>query len=130
MYKYLLTMDADPTGSIAELKGATVGAKHDQGKPPMALLDHGALEAMADVMGFGAEKYSAHNWRKGFPLSRLVSSAMRHIGAWNSGQDLDSESGRSHLAHAGCCIMFLLALYRDNPELDDRHRPNYCPVIS
>lgn len=97
------------------------GVKRDDGKAPMALLDHQALTQIAQVMGFGAKKYAAHNWRKGIPLSRLTSAAMRHISAWNDGDDWDAESGLSHLAHAGCCIMFLLSLHHEKPELDDRY---------
>lgn len=114
-----------PTWQVtkAAIEDKPSGTKHDQGKPPMALLDHHALTEIAKVLGFGARKYDDHNWRKGFPFSRLVSAAMRHISAWNSGEDNDPESGLSHLAHAGCCLMFLLSLHNDKPELDDRYKP-------
>ena len=99
------------------------GVKHDQGKPRMDLLDRHALEQIAEVLGFGAEKYSAHNWRGGIAMSRLLGAALRHIHAHNDGEDTDAESGLSHLAHAGCCLMFALRMEKDRPDMDDRYKP-------
>jgi hypothetical protein len=48
---------------------------------------------------------------------------MRHIMAFNDGEDKDPESGLSHLAHAACCIMFLLEFEKTHQELDDRFKP-------
>jgi hypothetical protein len=75
------------------------------------------------VLKFGADKYAEHNWRKGFAWSRPLAAAMRHLTAFNDGEDKDPESGLSHLAHAACCIMFLLEFEKTHKELDDRYRP-------
>lgn len=98
--------------------------KHDTDKLPMHLLSTTALEEVAAVLQFGAQKYDAHNWRKGFVWSRPLSAALRHILAFNGGEDCDPESGRSHIAHAMCCLMFLLEFEKTHPELDDRYRDN------
>ncbi|NBT07022.1 MAG: hypothetical protein EBS54_10085, partial [Betaproteobacteria bacterium] len=82
--------------------------KFDSDKLPVNLLSSEALLQTAAVMKFGADKYSEHNWRSGFAWSRPLAAAMRHIMAFNDGEDKDPESGLSHLAHAACCIMFLL----------------------
>ena len=100
--------------------------KHDKGKPRMDLLPHRALMQIADVLTFGVEKYDAHNWRKGLPWSRLVAAAYRHLGAFNEGETFDRESSLHHLAHACCCLMFLLEYRFSHPELDDR----YVPLIA
>jgi len=101
----------------------TEGAiKYDQDKPPLDLLSRVALEETAKVMAFGAKKYAAHNWRKGFDWNRPLAAAMRHIQAFNDGEDKDPESGLSHLAHAACCIMFLLEFEKTHPELDNRYK--------
>jgi hypothetical protein len=97
--------------------------KFDTQKSPMQLLPGDPLRHIADVLGFGAQKYAAHNWRKGMEWSRLIGAAMRHLTAFNDGEDSDPESGISHLAHAGCCILFLLQYLKDHPELDDRYKP-------
>jgi hypothetical protein len=47
---------------------------------------------------------------------------MRHLHAFNDGEDKDPESGLSHLAHLGCCVMFLLEFEKTHKELDDRFK--------
>lgn len=84
------------------------GVKHDNEKPMMALLSPFALEQIAQVMTFGAKKYSADNWRGGFKYSRLISAVLRHITAYMRGEAKDPETGLSHLAHASCGLMMLL----------------------
>ena len=96
--------------------------KFDSNKLPVNLLSTEALNQTAAVLKFGADKYHAHNWRDGFAWSRPLAAAMRHIMAFNDGEDKDPESGLSHLAHAACCIMFLLEFEKTHPELDDRYK--------
>lgn len=96
------------------------GVKFDGEKPPMALLDAEFLEGVAKVLGFGANKYAANNWRNGIAVSRLVSAAYRHLGAINKGEDVDPESGLPHSYHLGCCVMFLSNMLQNRPDLDDR----------
>jgi hypothetical protein len=97
--------------------------KHDAGKAPLSLVDRGAIEEIAQVLAFGAKKYAAHNWRGGIAYSRLLDAALRHLYAFSDGEDIDPESGLSHVAHAGCCIVFLLGMIQDRPDMDDRYRP-------
>jgi hypothetical protein len=96
------------------------GRKDDLGKPRMGLISDFALLQEALVMTFGARKYAAHNWRGGIAWSRLIDAALRHIHAFNSGEEFDPETGLSHLAHARCCLAFLLEYTQTHRELDDR----------
>ena len=96
-------------------------AKYDTGKPRMDLLDPLALEQLARVLTFGAEKYEANNWRKGMKWSRIQASLLRHIAAFMDGQDMDPETGLPHIAHAMCNCMFLLRYMEDHREGDDRY---------
>lgn len=96
--------------------------KFDQDKLPLNLLSTEAMNQTAAVLKFGAQKYAEHNWRGGFKWSRPLAAAMRHLTAFNDGEDKDPESGLSHLAHAACCIMFLLEFEKTHPELDDRYK--------
>jgi hypothetical protein len=100
------------------------GKKYDNDKPPIALVDPDFIEGVAKVLGFGANKYAAHNWRKGIQYSRLISAAYRHLGAINRGEDIDPESGLPHVYHLGCCIMFLGNMMTTRPDLDDRYKGN------
>lgn len=89
----------------------------------MELLPTVPLRAIAEVLTFGAKKYDAHNWRGGIEYSRLIGAALRHLTAYNDGEDKDPESGLSHLAHLGCCVLFLLEQENKGTGLDDRYRP-------
>ena len=107
---------------VAEKQSTNAAIKFDQDKLPLNLLSTEAMNQTAAVLKFGAQKYAEHNWRKGFSWSRPLAAAMRHITAFNAGEDKDPESGLSHLAHAACCIMFLLEFEKTHPELDDRYK--------
>lgn len=111
-----------PTNIPAESTKSGSAMKFDDNKLPVNLLSTEALLQTAAVLKFGADKYHAHNWRDGFAWSRPLAAAMRHIMAYNDGEDKDPESGLSHLAHAACCIMFLLEFEKTHPELDDRYK--------
>jgi hypothetical protein len=98
------------------------GVKHDTDKPDMSLLSNIALIKVAQVMSFGKKKYAAHNWRGGFVWSRPLAAAARHLYAYIGGEDKDPETGLSHLAHAMCCLMFVLEFEETKKELDDRYK--------
>ena len=98
-----------------------IANKYDHGKPPLGLIPHSALLEEASVLGFGCEKYGRHNWRQGVEWQRLINSALRHIHAFNDGEDLDPETGLHHLAHARASLGFLIEYTTTHPELDDRH---------
>mgnify|MGYP001558282212 CR=1 FL=1 len=62
------------------------------------------------------------NWEAGFDWSRPYDALQRHLTAWWEGEDLDPESGLSHLAHCGCCLLFLLAFQLRRTGRDDRSK--------
>lgn len=95
------------------------GIKFDGTKPRMDLLIDGcpnALEAVASVLTFGAQKYADNNWHKvANGKSRYKAALMRHLTAAARGEEFDSETGMSHLAHAACNALFILELeFRNN----------------
>lgn len=96
------------------------GIKDNRGKTPLNLLPSQPLIAIAEVLAFGARKYKPHNYRLGLSWSETYASAQRHLLAWNDGQDIDPETGLSHLAHAGCQIIFLLEYLATGAGTDDR----------
>ena len=94
--------------------------KDDNAKTRYDLLPPEFLEETAKVLTFGAQKYSAHNWAQGASWSRYFSAMMRHMWAWWKGEDNDPETGFSHLAHAACCLSFLIAYQLRDLGEDDR----------
>lgn len=100
------------------------GVKHDSQKPPMDLLPYDSLEEIAKVLGFGKDKYGAYNWKEGISYSRLIAAAMRHLGQFNNGVDLDEEAKTLHTANAACNLLFLIWMQKNRPDMDDRWKPN------
>ena len=82
--------------------------KHDHGKPRYSLIPPIAEREMVDVLTFGAKKYTPDNWKNVDDLSRYIDAAMRHIAAYRRGETHDDESGLHHLAHAMCCLSFIV----------------------
>lgn len=86
-----------------------IGKKNDAGKPRWSLLPEGAIHNVVKVLEFGANRYGINNWQlvtNG--KTRYYDAAMRHIEAWKSGNQNDEESGLMHLAHAVCCLLFII----------------------
>lgn len=106
----LPTLGSDPTASNAwsqEVKPGGPGVKHDAGKARVGLIDPSFILGLADVLTFGAKKYSAHNWTTGMSYERLFNATQRHLLAWFSGEDNDPETGLPHLHHAAFGLMVL-----------------------
>jgi len=102
-----------------EAKAAT----YDDGKPPLANLPPAALREISMVQAYGHHKYrDFNNYRKGMEVSRNLSCALRHIYEFMDGNTFDGESGRSHLAHAACRLMFVLQNQADGTAIDDRYQ--------
>ena len=96
------------------------GRKEDGAKAPYHLIAPELLEGVAEALGFGQHKYAARNWEEGMAWHRPFSAMMRHMWAWWRGEDKDPETGLSHLAHAACCVMFLMAYEKRMTGDDDR----------
>jgi hypothetical protein len=90
---------------------ATQGRKYDTGKPDYTLLPWDAVEEVVRVLDFGAKKYARDNWKhvEGGE-QRYLAAAFRHLAASARGEQCDSETSISHLAHAACCVLFALSL--------------------
>lgn len=106
--------------TLAGAISASEGRKDDAGKAPWHLLAPELMDATAQVLEFGAKKYGARNWEKGMSWSRPFSAMMRHMWAWWRGEKSDPETGYSHLWHAACCLMFLIAYEQRQIGEDDR----------
>lgn len=92
-------------------------------KAPLHLLPAPAMEQIAWVHKSGAEKYGPYNWRSNqVCATTYVSAIRRHLGAWQDGEDLDPESGISHLAHIGASINILLDAKACGTLSDDRFK--------
>jgi hypothetical protein len=88
---------------------AAVGMKFDGGKRDFTLLPWASVEEIVKVLEFGAQKYARDNWKQVEDAQhRYTKAALRHLVAYTQGEVNDPESGLPHLAHLGCCVLFLL----------------------
>ena len=113
---------------LEKIDGKVAATKHDGGKTDWSLLPWDAVEEIIKVLQFGAGKYSPWNWAEngGFKFNRLFNSSMRHFVAWFwRREDLDPETGISHMAHLGCNVLFLLHYVLNGKTFKNNdNRPN------
>lgn len=83
--------------------------KHDNGKARWDLIPMREVEQGIKVLTFGAKKYGPNQWQ-GLEdgTNRYFAALMRHLCAWRAGELIDAESGLPHLAHALCCLWFMM----------------------
>jgi hypothetical protein len=83
------------------------GLKYDQNKLRYDLIPPLFIESMAEVLTYGAKKYSENSWQN-VEIDRYYAALFRHIQAWRKGEQFDQESGIEHLKHALINIAFIL----------------------
>lgn len=98
-------------------KDAVGSTKVPMSRVPVAPL----LEVAVSLHEGNVKGYRGHNWRiAGVRASIYYDAAMRHLMAWYEGQDLDPDSGVSHVSKAIAGLFVLRdAMIHDN-WTDDR----------
>ena len=94
--------------------------RYNEGKAPMHLLPMWALEELAEHYGKGAEKYSDWNWLQGGSTNVCFGAMLRHISAWQQGEDIDPETNTHHMAAIAWNAVALLHGFRTGVDRDDR----------
>lgn len=93
-------------------------------KIPISLFPYAAILEGALAMLHGALKYGRGNWRpSGVKASVYVDALLRHTYAYDSGQDLDEESGLPHTAHMLACVAIIVEARSNGNLVDDRQYP-------
>ena len=97
--------------------------RHNSSKPMLStLLDSPmALEGLARRFEFGIKKYHRGDYKKGFPFTELIDSAMRHLIAFQNGELMDPEHpATDHLDAALWNIFILSEQVKTGTGTDDR----------
>jgi hypothetical protein len=90
-------------------------------KVPYHLVPANVLGELALAFLEGARKYRAYNWRvAGVRASVYLDALDRHLKAWINGEDIDPDSGLSHLTKAMACLFILRDSMMVNNWVDDR----------
>lgn len=88
---------------------AKQGFKLDRKKPRWDLLPMEPLEKVVRVLTHSLKTYPENNWQRIDDIpNRYYAACLRHLAAWRKGARRDKRSGQSHLAHAICCLLFIL----------------------
>jgi hypothetical protein len=92
-------------------------------KAPMSAVPANVLAELGVAMLEGAAKYGRHNYRAvGVRASVYYDAALRHLFAWWEGEDIDPDSGVSHITK----MLSTLVVLRDamlNGKLEDDRPP-------
>lgn len=118
---HVSAITSDSGGRKYEAASPTSGVKYDQGKPDYSLITRAMVEPMIRALMYGEKKYARGNFRNGFTNTRLAAAAMRHIMAYLDREDLDPESGVSHLGHAMAALGMLLDNEATGTSTDGRY---------
>jgi hypothetical protein len=93
-------------------------------KPPLHLIPSSALIELALSMALGAKKYGPYNWRSQGVSSTVYLDAMeRHMRCFLDGEDIDPDSGGSHLGNIMACCAILLDARACGKLNDNRPAP-------
>lgn len=96
---------------------AIVGIK----KVPMSSVSAPVMAEIGVAMLEGAAKYGRHNYRAvGVRSSVYYDSTMRHLMAWWEGEDVDADSGMSHVTKAITSLVVLRDAMIQGMCTDDR----------
>lgn len=122
------------------------GLRFNSGKTRYDLVPNSAIEGIAKVLGYGADKYTVkddlgniivsgdNNWRLGMPWTDVYASLNRHLAAWAKGEDRDydpncdscksgyckNHSGELHIDHILTNAAFLKEYITIYPQGDNR----------
>jgi hypothetical protein len=88
---------------------------------PLHLVPPSAKHFLAMALADGARKYGPYNWREhNISVSVYKAALERHMDAFWDGEDLASDSGVHHAAHALACIAIMLDAMTIGMLHDDR----------
>ena len=96
------------------------GKRYNSGKIRYDLIPTPLLESTARVFEYGASKYDEWNWLAGMKYSTIIGCMKRHLAKIEIGEDIDEESGYSHVGHIICNALMLKHYMKTYPEGDDR----------
>jgi hypothetical protein len=117
-------------GAVHECNGSLTGGvnpketrANEDNKIPMSKLVYSVLADDARCHQHGADKYGERNWRESDVKASTYEGAMlRHLISWMEGEDIDSDSGLSHLTHLRACCAVVLDAKVHGTFIDDRNR--------
>lgn len=84
--------------------------RYNEWKIDWTLIDFESIQPLVEILEFWAKKYSRDNWKLwGEKMKReeILKSLMRHVIAYQQGEDIDEESWCKHIGCMMANLMFL-----------------------
>lgn len=119
------SLPAETFGGVAETRITDPKTGGQKGVKPerFDLIPMDAMQEVARVYGYGAKKYAANNWLKGYSWSLSFGALLRHIALAMLGEDRDKETGLLHTAHAVFHCLTITTFIMRKLGTDDRIKP-------
>lgn len=93
-------------------------------KVQLNLVPASSIIYQALAMEDGARKYGPYNWRANKVIASIyIAAAMRHLQAWQDGEEVAEDSQKPHLAHALACLGIIVDALETGNLVDDRPLP-------
>lgn len=90
-------------------------------KPGIGNVPASVLQELGPAMDEGAEKYGRYNWRDtSVQAETYYNSTIRHLMQWWEGEDIDPDSGISHVTKAIAGLFVLRDAMIHEKFIDDR----------
>jgi len=105
---------------LAAIQNPEQAARFNEGKLQWSYIHFKSLEPMVRVLEFGAIKYAPKNWMKRMDTTKILESMQRHLAALFDGEEVDSETGISHMGHIQSNAMFYN--YHKNKENENESK--------
>ncbi len=105
-----------------EMTNHIAASKNDSDKIDLSLIPSIALKEEAKAFMVGERKYQRYNYTKGHKASQLIAAALRHLTAWNEGEEYDPVDGQHHLGSARACCAMILRQMELGTLKDDRFK--------
>jgi hypothetical protein len=103
-------------------------------KMPMSFVPAPVIAELGVAMLEGGLKYARHNYRAvGVRASVYYDATMRHLMAWWEGEDIDPDSGLSHITKAIASLVVLRDSMMRGNWVDDRpprSKPNWIAELN
>lgn len=93
-------------------------------KVQLNLVPASSIIYQALAMEDGAGKYGAYNFRQNKVIASIyIAACLRHLLAWQDGENCAEDSKKPHLAHAIACLGILIDALETGNLIDDRPAP-------
>jgi len=91
--------------------------RYNEGKPKWSQVHFESLIPMVRMLEYGEIKYGKSNWKIGLDKTEILESLSRHLFSLMDGEEIDKESGMTHIGAIQANAMFWV--YHNNKSKEN-----------